>query len=282
MKCSRTSHPFSLLCHPERLAFSASRRIRRTGSRRVETSKRNEEILFKRKNVHFEVTSLLTILIVIFIFTSCEDILEEPDLSTQRVNLLAPKDGSILNDNQATFNWEKIEDATAYQVQIATPNFENAAQFILDSIMAKDSLGNLPTRIDQALLNGNYQWRVKAKNTGFETPFARGGFAVDGDANVDLDPPNIPILESPADGTTQDETEVMFSWTREDISGSAERDSIYVFTDEDLQSLEIKGLGANKTFATTFTSNTYYWQVQAFDAAGNQSSLSSIFQLIIN
>ncbi len=219
---------------------------------------------------------------VIFSLIACDDIIEETDISEKQITVLAPLDGSNVPGNQVSFNWNLLEEADSYRVQVAQPNFGNATQILMDSLVVRDTLDQIANRVQLGLLNGNYQWRIKGLNSGFETPFAIMGFTVNGDANADLIAPNTPVLVAPIDGATQDETNVAFLWTREDISGSAEKDSIYIYTDVDLQNLETKGLGANKSYDATLSTNTFYWVVQAFDAAGNKSGDSDVFSLTIN
>lgn len=213
---------------------------------------------------------------------ACEDILEVPDISNATVLILAPKDSSVVTTNAVGFNWEKVEEATAYRVQIATPDFENTVQIVLDSIVVEDTLGNVVTRIDQELLNGTYTWRVRAQNSDYETVYSMSSFQVDGDEDLDVTPPNTPQLAAPANGASLAQSSVSFSWTREDIAGTAERDSIYIFSDESLTNLTTKALGANKTYTTSLASGTFYWYVRAFDAAGNQSDPSSTFNFTIS
>ncbi len=229
-----------------------------------------------------ELKKIIGIVILGFLIMACDDIIEEEDLANRQVTVLAPLEDAIINTNEVSFNWNTVEDARTYKVEVAQPNFENAAQVLLDSLVAPDTLGTIQTRVRAILLNGNYQWRVKALNGGFETPFTTNGFTVDGDENIDLTAPNTPNPITPEDGVIQDETDVLFIWFREDVPGTAERDSIYIYTDEALQNLERKGLGANKSFRVTLSSNTYYWLVQAFDAAGNESDDSVVFELTIN
>lgn len=212
---------------------------------------------------------------------ACEDILEVPDISSQTVNLLAPTNGTVLTNNTVNLNWEDVEEARGYAVQVATPDFQNAAQILMDSVIEMDTLGYLPTQLQQNLLNGNYEWRVKAFNSGFETLYASSTFQVNGDENVDFTPPNTPQLVSPENGSETSNTEIEFTWNREDVPGTAERDSIFIYTDESLGELETKGLGANKTFSVTLPTGTYYWTVRAYDAAGNESGPSSTFNLTI-
>lgn len=212
----------------------------------------------------------------------CEDILEVPDISNATVVILAPMDSSVVTTNAVGFNWEKVEEATAYRVQIATPDFENTVQIVLDSIVVEDTLGNVVTRIDQELLNGTYAWRVRAQNSDYETGYSVSSFQVDGDDELDVIPPNTPQLAAPANGASLSQSSVSFSWTREDITGTTERDSIYIFSDESLTNLTTKALGANKTYTTSLAAGTFYWYVRAFDAAGNQSDPSSTFNFTIS
>jgi len=212
--------------------------------------------------------------------TACEDILEVVDISNENVSVLAPVTGSILNDNDIRFSWEGVAEATAYKIQVATPDFSTANQIALDSIIVVDSLGNIKTNIRSTLTNGSYEWRIKALNSDYETPFSNNTFTIQGEE--DIVPPNTPELVAPANDSAQEETMVNFSWTREDIIGTAERDSIYIYTDENLQSLNMKALGANKAFTTTLESGMYYWVVQAFDVAGNTSDDSETFKVTIN
>ena len=59
---------------------------------------------------------------------SCEDILEVPDISNQQIQILAPTNGAAILANKVNFNWNPIEEATGYQIEVAHPNFENATQ----------------------------------------------------------------------------------------------------------------------------------------------------------
>lgn len=213
---------------------------------------------------------------------ACEDILEVSDISEQTVNLLAPSNGTVLEDNTINLNWEGVEEATGYNVQVASPSFDNAAQILLDSIIEIDTMGYLPTRLQQSLFNGSYEWRVKAFNSGFETLYSSNSFQVNGDEDLDLTPPNTPQLLSPDNGSDSSNTEVEFTWNREDVSGTTERDSIFIYSDESLQDLDTKALGANKAYMGTLTAGTYYWFVQAYDAAGNESEASTTFNFTIN
>jgi hypothetical protein len=234
--------------------------------------------------VKFQISHIRLVLPAILIISllSCEEIIEEPNISEETVFILAPLEGSSIGSNTISFNWEEVLDSRAYTVQVASPDFTNAVQLALDSTLVRDTLGFLPTKVQTLLSNGNYQWRVRAENASFETPYTTASFVVNGDEDIDLLAPNTPVLLSPANNSSQDETDVGFSWSREDIPGTAESDSIYIYTDQALQTLESKDRGANKAYNTNLGANTYYWRVRAFDTAGNLSDFSETFELTIN
>ncbi len=108
---------------------------------------------------------------------SCEELLEVPDISNTAIELLAPKDSTVVHTATVNFHWNGILDADGYLIQVATPNFENASQILLDSIIVVDSTF-LGTKASLPLSNGNFQWRVKGINSIFATDFATGTFIV--------------------------------------------------------------------------------------------------------
>jgi len=226
----------------------------------------------------------IVFLVFVMAFMACDDLLEEPDISENEVQLLAPVDGVVITGNQVNFNWSPVEDSRSYQVQLAEPDFDNARQIVFNTLIEEDSLEGLTTQIANiTLLNGEYQWRVKAINAGFETAYTTASFTINGDEDIDVIAPNTPELVAPENNSTTAETEINFSWTREAVSGTAERDSVYVYTDEALQELSTKGLGANNSYTATLASGaSYYWVVQAFDEEGNSSEDSETYTFTIN
>lgn len=293
---------------------------------------------------------------------SCDDIIGVHDISDETVVVIAPTNGAVVQSNVTTFSWDAVEDADDYVLQVVTPSFESASQVVLDSTMNRTSFA-------KELLPGNYEWRIKAINSGYETVYTANTFSVsetdglagntvilnapgnnfitnqaditlswealadateyrvqilddaeeivleeiitettinvtftEGDftwqvraqndtestlfssrnITIDITEPNTPQLSAPADDATENAGTINFSWTREDIAGSEELDSIYIYTDESLETLFLKDEGSGKTFSTDLTADTYYWNVKAFDVAGNEGEVSETFSLIIN
>lgn len=124
----------------------------------------------------------LLLFVLIIGLVSCEDILEVTDISEQQVTLLAPTNGSVVTDSLVNFNWNGVDEANSYLIQVATPNFSNASQLVLDSIITIDS-SFVGTRISKPLSNNGYEWRVKALNSDFETDFSQSEFSVETTTN---------------------------------------------------------------------------------------------------
>jgi hypothetical protein len=120
--------------------------------------------------------------IFLMLVISCQDILEVTDISDETVQLLAPSDSSIVAQTNVTFSWNEVFEATAYHMQLATPNFEHATQIILDSVVVLDST-YLGTRMTKTLTDSEYEWRVKALNSDFETDFSASFFSVNTSGN---------------------------------------------------------------------------------------------------
>ncbi|MCR8667511.1 hypothetical protein NO995_07455 [Aestuariibaculum sp. M13] len=106
------------------------------------------------------------------IFFSCDDIIEVEDISSDVVLILAPTSGSIVDLDPVSFTWEPIEDAENYHLQIAIPNFEEASQVVLDTVISK-------TNFEKSLEASQYEWRVKAQNSGYSTEFNSTKFVVE-------------------------------------------------------------------------------------------------------
>jgi hypothetical protein len=113
------------------------------------------------------------LLCVFIVFTyGCSDIIEVEDISNKTVSILAPTNEAVLNSTTITFTWNSLEDAEAYKLQIATPSFENATQIVLDSTLTVTSFSRI-------LENGNYQWRIRAENSGYQTSYSTQNFTIE-------------------------------------------------------------------------------------------------------
>lgn len=118
----------------------------------------------------------------LFVLSSCEDLLEVPDISLESVELLAPSDSTIVTQSDVNFTWNEVFEAEQYHVQVAVPNFENATQIAIDTLMVVDSSYVSP-RFSKNLADSEYEWRVKARNSAYETDYSAKKFTVDTSGN---------------------------------------------------------------------------------------------------
>lgn len=293
---------------------------------------------------------------------SCEEILLETDISKKEIQLVAPANNTNFNSTGVTFTWEAVSDATKYRLQIAKPNFESPTQIVLDTLITS-------TYFTQQLSIANYEWRVRALNSAYETNYSSRFFSVvsneDFQSNtvvlntptnnlitktplqslswqsiigatnyqlqvydsgntikldetltttsydytfpegtyswrvkatngekqtlytsrtilVDKTVPNTPTLVSPVNASTTSNTSISFQWNRTAIPGSAEKDSIYIYTNSTQTALKLKAESTSPYSNSTLTTGTYYWHTKAFDAAGNTSAKSTVFSFTIN
>lgn len=292
---------------------------------------------------------------------SCEEIIMEKDISKSEVVLVAPSNNAQFYSTGVTFTWDTVAGATEYQLQVATPNFATPLQIVLDTTIEENSF-------TQQLPIGNYEWRVRAINSGYSTNYSSRLVSVVSDADfqnntvvlntpvnnlitktvlqnlswqsiigatsyqvqvydasntiitdqtitatnlshtftegnffwkvrasngaqqtlyssrsvlVDTTVPNIPVLSSPANASTTTNTNVSFQWSRLPVTGSVEKDSVFIYTDAALTVLKLKK-EASSPFATTLTLGTYYWYAKSFDEAGNSGTKSSVFSFTVN
>ena len=122
-------------------------------------------------------------LIILFLIgismSSCEEIIEVADISNQSVEILAPLNNTQIDTFNVKFNWNLVKDADQYRIQIAKPNFIEAEQILVDELInAVDSLNTGSSFNYEFINDGVYEWRVKALNASYETPFTSASFMI--------------------------------------------------------------------------------------------------------
>ena len=114
----------------------------------------------------------ILLLLLITSFFSCDDVIDLVDISSTSVIQLAPVTDAVLDSTTPiTFTWNTMADVESYLLQIATPDFATATQIISDTILTT-------TNFTKDLPVAAYQWRVKAKNSNYETGFSTRNFTV--------------------------------------------------------------------------------------------------------
>ncbi len=139
---------------------------------------------------------------VLFAFFGCSDILMEKDITLEKVNLVAPSNDSQFTSTGVFFTWDKIEGTTKYRLQVASPNFTSPKQIVLDTLVSG-------TYFNQQLAIDDYEWRVKAVNGGYETPFSSRFFSV---KNNDDFYKNILVLTLPKSNAATNNATQVLTW----------------------------------------------------------------------
>ncbi len=197
---------------------------------------------------------ILSGLLMITTFYGCEEAFIEEDLSDDTTAIIAPKDGSQIEDTSINFSWEAVDQATSYRVQIARPNFENAAQIVEDTTVSS-------TNFSTSLTKNAYEWRVRAQNSGSETPYVMAGFNV-------IEPTDFAsrkvLLVSPENELATNEPEITLEW-QVVPDANTYRIQLLNTSDEVIQEET-----TNETQITLiFPEGTTNWQVRAENATQN-------------
>lgn len=192
------------------------------------------------------------------------EILNNDDFQNNTVVLLTPSNNLTTKTALQKLSWDAIIGATNYQLQVLDEN----------STLVKEQ-NSASTFFNFTFDEGKYTWKVRASNGTAQTLYTSRSILVDTKA------PNTPILSFPTNSSTTTNKSIDFQWNRTSVSGSAERDSIYVYTESALTNLNFKDRGTSP-YNKTMTTGTYYWFVKSFDEAGNQSTRSTVFNFTIN
>ena len=121
----------------------------------------------------FKIKRISTVIILFFIL-SCEEIINEPNIEKDTIHIIAPTNNVTLKTNtKIQFNWEALQGATDYHLQIAKPSFNNANQLVIDTIVTQ-----MDFLIDSLAIS-EYQWRVNGQNSAFETAYTTNSFVVE-------------------------------------------------------------------------------------------------------
>ncbi len=187
-------------------------------------------------------------------FLSCEEAFIEEDLSDDIIAIIAPRDGSEIEDASINFSWEGVDQATSYRLQIARPNFENAAQIVEDTIITT-------TNFNTSLTKNTYEWRIRAQNSGSATAYVLAGFSV-------IEPTDFSsrqvLLESPANDLITNDAAITLEWQVVPDANSY-RVQLLDGSNAVIQEETLNGT----SIELTFPEGTTQWQVRAENATQN-------------
>jgi hypothetical protein len=193
-------------------------------------------------------------------------VVNNEDFAGNSITLSSPNNNLVTNTPSQNLIWQPVIGATNYHFQVTDIS---GGTVVYEQDVAA-------TNFNYNFGEGNFQWKIRASNGQQNTLYASRSIL------VDITSPNVPVLTSPTHLTNTSDHNVTFQWTRTGVSGSSERDSLYIYTNNTLTSLEYKNTEMPGYNTSSLDNGSYYWLVKSFDAAGNSSARSSVFSLTLN
>ena len=208
---------------------------------------------------------LLLPMLLLLVF-SCEEILLEDDITDETVNLVAPVDDAEFYSTGITFTWGPIANGTQYRIQIARPNFTAPLQIITDNVVDT-------TSFTTQLNVGDYEWRIKAVNSGYETAYSTRSLKVL--SNEDFQNNSV-TLSLPANNTITDVASQNLVW--QPVIGATGYHIQIVNTQSNTSVSEQDTNGTTVTYL--FPEGNYQWKVRAGN--GDQNTLYSSRTILVD
>ncbi len=200
-----------------------------------------------------KITNKLMLMALIAITFSCEDILEE-DITNDIVQIVYPTEGVTIESNVATFQWNKLDGADDYRVQVYTNN-----QFQVFDTLVNTNTVTLP------LIQGTYQWRVRGENSAYESTYS---FPITFDIQESDDLTNQQVvLSAPSSTFATNQNTITLSW--EDLTAAdyyeVEVTNVtsgnIVFTQNNITTTNVTLNSSNIT-----VDGQYLWKVRAYNS----------------
>ena len=205
---------------------------------------------------------LIILIFAVVLIYSCEEIISVPDISEDFIVLIAPADDTVLEDTDVTFSWEEIEFADQYQIQVATPNFTNANQVVLDTILG-DSVQSFRS-FSKVLSPNMYQWRVRGLNDNFQTDYTTQSFKIDTlQTDIDISDQVVTTI-APVNNAEVPAGSINFNWEALTNATMYQLQIAYPNFQAPIQIVR-DTLITTPLYTTTLESNDYEWRVKAIN-----------------
>src|SRR4051812_38377846 len=119
---------------------------------------------------------LLVLLLISIVMIRCSDVIEN-DLSNSLVTVITPVNGYVSGSAALQIKWEAVPGASAYQLQVVKPSFDQIKTFVIDSSIAA-------TSFTYTFKPGNYQLRIRARNASSTGYYKTVSFSIDSSLDV--------------------------------------------------------------------------------------------------
>lgn len=114
---------------------------------------------------------IILLLFISFAMIRCGDVIEH-DLTNTLVTVITPVDNYVSSSAALQIKWEAVPGASAYQLQVVKPSFSVIKSFVIDSNITS-------TSFTYTFKPGNYQLRIRAKNSSSTGYYKTVSFSVD-------------------------------------------------------------------------------------------------------
>ena len=182
-------------------------------------------------------------------------------------DLVNPPDESLSNDNLPTFDWRATAGAVRFTLQYAEDEVFSTGVVTVTDIM------DTTYSVSGTLADNTYYWHVKAfNNVGDSSGFQAAPFSF----TIDTEPPPVPELSEPAEGSYTNDNTPTFSWSATAGSGGT---YLLEYTQDPAFTWVISVPDLTGSFYTptgTLDDGLWYWQVEATDEAGNPSGFQAV------
>jgi hypothetical protein len=200
-------------------------------------------------------TKLYTlILLTLLSQIGCDDIIEV-DISNKAISTISPSDKSTSDQSTQIFWWNTIENAEFYRLQLVKGTFISIQQFIVDTAVVGDKF-----RI--SLNPGNYTWRIRGENNGYQTRYSYYSFTID--STLDLTNQQLLML-FPLDNFISNSVQLNFTWN---LLSSASNYHLKIY-EQPSNNLLTDTLTTLNSYVKIFQNEgNYIWQVRAENNIG--------------
>ncbi|MBD1363813.1 hypothetical protein IDJ77_08315 [Mucilaginibacter sp. ZT4R22] len=194
----------------------------------------------------------------------------QSSIGNQAVQLTAPTNGALTNQQGVTFQWGSLYGATTYRLQIDTNNFADTVKLIYNHQLPGLQFSFSFPRDQQ------YQWRVRAEND-----TARAQWSTVRTIRFDHTPPGQVTLSGPGKAEVV-ALPVSLQWNS---VATASVYKLYVFKGDSTtnynNSFPVIIDGTNRSFNLGNPADRIYWKVSALDAVGNEGQASVLRNFVV-
>ncbi len=171
-------------------------------------------------------------------------------------SLISPADSAVIKSDTVTFMWNQVANATEYHFQLSdSSSFKNL--FLDDSNLTATN-----TRVNNLAPGKDYEWRVRAKNSGDSSTWSNPR-QVKTASPTPSSTLAVPSLAAPPDGSANEPVSLTLKWYSAQGAGSY---SLQVALDANFNNLVINQSGLQDTsyqVNNLLPGTVYYWRVGA-------------------